>query len=337
MKNILFIPFSAKEENFSLFLRALNWFSLIEDAEITEKIPEIIIYRRPDEIDSDYNNYEEAGFKFSLENCPENSSVYILADGMGDPNHVLNSNVFYRKYLDENPYVLSMKSIAWRLKESGFTETFAKKVKSLKLYVCEERDSNQALALNLAHALGEEYHFLNLAYYKAKLSIPSHFTSDETTFLKKGAIKDIIINNKLVSRKTSKASEERHLLNIGESMQLARREEEVITSAEDDAMPYSFYLERLQNLKQVEFFPSIIEDPEEDIENQIETEYSKMDGIVVEEFDDEIFATGPSIINEFEDRPSFVSEELIVKQNYPVIEEEEDSSDEYFSTFTMSS
>lgn len=172
MNNVILIPFASNEGNLSLYLRALTWRHTLREDNQLNKIPDVVVYRRDDETDEDYDDYAAAQFKLTPENLPPNTNLYILSDGMEDNHFVTNINSFYKH---DDQYYLPIELIALRLKELGLTPSLAKNLKSLKLFICgNEFDTTKMLVLNFANALGKDYEDLdlNLHYYTAIITIP---------------------------------------------------------------------------------------------------------------------------------------------------------------------
>ncbi|RMX21096.1 hypothetical protein EAS68_05160 [Legionella jordanis] len=169
-KLLLFIPFAAKENNFSLYLRALEWRHSIRQAGKEDKIPDVVVYRQPDEEDGDYEDYD-VHFRFNSDNCPSDCTIYVLADGCGDPTRVININKYFYQRREE-PYFLAIKTIAQRMKFCGLSAELASRVKAIKLFICDPNNSNKQLAINFAHELGARYNDITLQYYNAVLYSP---------------------------------------------------------------------------------------------------------------------------------------------------------------------
>ncbi|PWY54189.1 hypothetical protein DGG96_18445 [Legionella qingyii] len=172
-KIILFIPFTASENNFSLYMRALDWrYNLKTSIGKSDKTPEIVIYRHPDENEEDYEYYDQAQFNFTQENLGDNAIIYILADGTGDPDHVININQAYYQYLSQEPYELSIHAVAWRMKQCGLTPELAQNTKAINLFICDENDTNDQLAVYFAQGLGQHYKDVTINYYSATVHVP---------------------------------------------------------------------------------------------------------------------------------------------------------------------
>lgn len=168
--HILFVPFSNKEGSFFLCLRALSWRSNLRKAG-KDNIPEIVLYREADETDQDYEDMtgKHTSFAFKEENIPVNSTIYLLIHGVGSDTYVANvENASDREFV-----VRPIDLIADRMKEIGFTPSLAKKIKALKLFVCNLQDANEDLARNFSIALGEKYNELEVDYYTKLVSLPS--------------------------------------------------------------------------------------------------------------------------------------------------------------------
>ncbi|CDZ78031.1 hypothetical protein BN59_02328 [Legionella massiliensis] len=174
-KNVIFVPFSATENNFSLYFRALTWRQNLRDSNKHDKIPEIVMYRHPDETNEEYEEYD-VHFQFSAENLPTNTTVYVIADGTGNPGYVTNTNQFFYQKHNDTPSFLPVEAIAWRMMQCGLTPELAQNLKVIKLYICDENDSNQKMALNFAYSLGEFYSEILLNFYKARLNIPMFYS-----------------------------------------------------------------------------------------------------------------------------------------------------------------
>ncbi|WP_133140402.1 hypothetical protein [Legionella genomosp. 1] len=175
-KIVLFIPFSATENNFSLYLRAISWRYNYQQTKNKKEIS-IVTYRHFDETDNDYKEYADE-FNFSEENCPKGSTVYVLADGTGQSEWVSNINSYY-KTLGDDTYVLPVKLMAERLKTCGLTNQIASELKALNLYICEKNNSNRNLAVHFAQSLGKNYQSLNLFYYTATLIVAFPYTHED--------------------------------------------------------------------------------------------------------------------------------------------------------------
>ncbi|QMT60850.1 hypothetical protein [Legionella sp. PC997] len=178
-KIVLFIPFTASENNFSLYIRALDWrYNLRTSEDKSDKIPSIVMYQDPEEKEEDYEYYDQAQFHFNKENLGGKAKIYILADGTGDPEHVININQAYYQYLSQEPYQLSIHSMAWRLKQSGLTSELAQSVSAINLYICDHHNTNKQLAVYFGQGLGEHYKDTTINYYSAEVYIPSLVSLD---------------------------------------------------------------------------------------------------------------------------------------------------------------
>ncbi|MCE3043805.1 hypothetical protein [Legionella sp. 16cNR16C] len=175
-KIVLFIPFSATENNFSLYLRAISWRYNYQQTKNNDKDISIVTYRHFDETDNDYEEYVDE-FKFSEKNCPKGSTVYLFADGIGQSQWVSNINSFFKRS-GEDTFVLSVNAVAGRLKACGLTDQMANDLKALKLYICETNNSNRNLAAHFAQSLGKRYENLNLFYYTATLAVAFPYTHE---------------------------------------------------------------------------------------------------------------------------------------------------------------
>lgn len=216
-KIILFIPFSVTENNFSLYIRAMEWRYNLKKDNMLEKVPDVVIYRSSDEQDEDYEDYD-AQFHLTADNCPFNTTIYIMADGIGDPTLVGNINNYFHK-LKETPYLLSVKAIASRLKNSGLNSELAKNLNSIKLFICEENNTNEQLTINFAHELGEDYNALTLHYYNAVLCIP-HASEDKK--VKKSGYIYSTKNGERQLIDSGLPSEYRFTLTVQEALQLEK-------------------------------------------------------------------------------------------------------------------
>lgn len=165
---ILFIPFSAKENNLDLYMRAFMWQSNMRAGGKLDKVPKIVMYRREDESDDDYSDFGGVHFKFDKSLVSPGTEIYILADGMGDPHLLLNTND-----ISEENFILPIELIANRAKEIGLNPELAASCRTIKLFCCEEfNNSNEKMAKNFAFALGKEYENLKIDFYTGKVSIP---------------------------------------------------------------------------------------------------------------------------------------------------------------------
>lgn len=167
--HFLFIPFSAAENPFSLYLRALNWrYNL---SKVNGNVPNIIMYRdnkNPKHTDNSYADYKGVTHSISENDLTPNSVIYIIADGTGDPDLVTNLNFSD----DGDLYCLPIDLVATRIKEMGLTRDIASWLKSLKLYICDENRTNKILAQSFAHALGSDYNYLDIHYYTSVVTTP---------------------------------------------------------------------------------------------------------------------------------------------------------------------
>lgn len=218
MKTILFIPFTAHENNFSLFMRALNWrFTSRKQGDESYEDPGIVIYKHPDEQEQDYEDYTPAQFKFTEDNIDDNTVIYVLADGYEDPHSVINVNNAYYQYHSEKPYRLFIGAVAWRMKECGLTPGLAQQLKSIKLFVCDGNNTNSQLANYFAQGLGEPYNEVTINYYSAILNIPQLVSINEAeTKAKKLAFHLSGSSGKLVP--AGYANEHRHSLMVGDAL-----------------------------------------------------------------------------------------------------------------------
>ncbi len=155
-------------------MRALDWrYSLRNSDGKSDKIPGIVMYRHHDEKKEDYEYFDQAQFTFTKENLGDQAKIYILADGTGDPEHVVNINQAYYQYLSQEPYELSIHSVAWRLKQCGLTSKLAQNVEAINLFICDENNTNKQLAVYFAQGLGEHYKGTTINYYSAVVYIPA--------------------------------------------------------------------------------------------------------------------------------------------------------------------
>ncbi|WP_392537176.1 hypothetical protein [Legionella sp. 227] len=177
---VLFIPFTVSENNFSLYIRALDWRNNLRSSEkMGATIPRVVIYRHPDENEEDYELYDGAQFKFNPQNVPANTVIYILADGTGDPDYVINVNQTFYERLGQEPYQLSIDAVAWRMKQCGLTPELAQNLKAINLYICDENMTNDRLATYFAQELGEQYKDLTINYYSATVYVPRPIVTDQ--------------------------------------------------------------------------------------------------------------------------------------------------------------
>lgn len=175
----------------------------------------MIIYRNSDEHDEDYEGYD-VQFHFTTDNCPLDTTLYVMADGVGDPNLVGNINDYFYK-LKETPYFLSVKAIVSRLKKSGFNPELAKNLNAMKLFICEENNTNELLAINFAHELGKDFNTLNLQYYNAVLFIP--YIYEDNKVKKRGDIYITTPNGDRQLIDSGLPSEYRYTLTVQEVLQ----------------------------------------------------------------------------------------------------------------------
>lgn len=237
MPNLLFIPFTVAENNFSLYLRALEWrYALKQVNAFPEKIPEIVIYREANEKNEDYDGYD-VQFVFNEKNCSQNTTLYILADGTGDPTEVGNINSYFEK-MRETPYFISVEMIAKRLKQCGLDANLAKNLKAIKLFICDENNTNEQLAINFAHELGKDYTTLTLHYYNARIFVPQ-VTEENPKAKKRGEVYFTQSNGKQQLIDSDFASEYRFALTVEEALQHKKSE----ISPEVDLKPLSFQIE----------------------------------------------------------------------------------------------
>lgn len=231
MKNVLFVPFSSKEGNLSLYLRALTWRYNLKNNHKISKVPDVIVYRRVDELDEDYDEYDAALFKFSPSILSPESNIYIIADGMGDKHFVSNTNS-----PNDDLYIMPIELVALRIKQAGLTSDLAKNLKSVKLFICDHSSQNQFLANNFAKTMGEDYNDLNIDYYTTPISLPCEipnpenlngsfkcFVSDNTSEntsnqIKKNSIKFGVADNGTITHLESNgaAHENKKRVNVGE-------------------------------------------------------------------------------------------------------------------------
>lgn len=182
-KIILFIPFTVSENNFSLYMRALSWrYNSRSDR---DKVPSIVMYRHPDENTEDYDDYPEAQFNFTLENLDHDTVIYILADGTGDPRHVVNVNQIYYEHFSQEPYQLPIDAVAWRMKQCGLTPQLAQNLKAINLFICDENNTNDQLAAFFARGLGKKYKEVTINYYSSTVYIPQLISRDGIDDIKK--------------------------------------------------------------------------------------------------------------------------------------------------------
>ncbi len=219
-KIILFIPFTVSENNFSLYMRALSWRSNSKCSEETsDKVPSIVMYRHPEENEEDFEDYAEAQFNFTQENIASDTVIYILADGTGDPNHVINVNQAYYERLSQEPYQLSIDAVAWRIKQCGLTPQLARNLKAINLFICDEDNNNDQLAVFFAQTLGKKYKELTINYYSATVYIPQLILNDGVNAIKKQAYLHIPSNDgttKLV--KAGFAHDHKHALKVSSAL-----------------------------------------------------------------------------------------------------------------------
>ncbi|VEB37571.1 hypothetical protein [Legionella cherrii] len=222
---VLFIPFTVSENNFSLYIRALNWRNNLRSSEKTSTIiPSVVIYRHPDENEEDYELYDTAQFKFTPENLPANTVIYILADGTGDPDYVVNVNQIDYEHLGLELYQLSIDAVAWRMKQCGLTPKLAQNLKEINLYICDERMTNDRLATYFAQELGEQYKDLTVNYYSATVSVPRLIVTEEgEKRIKKTACFNIELKNgKTQLVKAGYAHEHKHSIKVIDVLALER-------------------------------------------------------------------------------------------------------------------
>ncbi|KTD68229.1 hypothetical protein Lste_1387 [Legionella steelei] len=176
-KVILFIPFTVSENNYSLYMRALDWRYNLRSAE-KKKIPDIIVYRHPDENEQDYDGYD-VQFKFTQENLTSDTVIYVLADGTGDPDYVINVNQVYYEFFAQEPYQLTTNAVAWRLKQCGLTPELTRNLKAINLYICDENNNNNQLATYFGQELGDGYKEVTVNYYAALVYIPQPMLNEQ--------------------------------------------------------------------------------------------------------------------------------------------------------------
>ncbi|WP_131794935.1 hypothetical protein [Fluoribacter gormanii] len=214
-KIILFIPFTASENNFSLYMRALDWrYNLKTSVGKSDKTPNIIIYRHPDENEEEYEYYDQAQFSFTQENLGDNAIIYILADGTGDPDHVININQAYYQYLSQEPYELSIHAVAWRMKQCGLTPSLAQNTKAINLFICDENNTNDQLAVYFAQGLGEHYKDVTINYYSATVHVPQLVSLNGVDY----ETKKLAYFHSNATVKVGYAHEHKHTLKVSDSL-----------------------------------------------------------------------------------------------------------------------
>lgn len=162
----IYIPFSVTENNIELWNRAVIWAKNMSLAK-PDKVPTIIMHKPSHENDPPSPQFSNVKFRFSCpDTIPENSVIYVTAHGMGDPFLIASNQ-------DGNNFsTISMTEVADRMKKDGFTPELAKKVKDVRLFICDKNGMNVSLAYNFAEGLGEEYNELKIGYYEAKVAFP---------------------------------------------------------------------------------------------------------------------------------------------------------------------
>ncbi|MCW8407498.1 hypothetical protein OQJ13_00740 [Legionella sp. PATHC035] len=243
---VLFIPFTVSENNFSLYIRALDWRNNLRSSEkMGTIIPRIVMYRHPDENEEDYELYDTADFKFTPQNLPANTVIYILADGTGDPDYVVNVNQTYYERLGQEPYQLSIDAVAWRMKQCGLTPVLARNLKAINLYVCDESMTNDRLATYFAQELGDEYKNLTVNYYSATVYIPRPIVTEQG---EKRVKKTAYFNLELANGQTQLvmagyAHEHKHSIKVIDVLALERSTNSSAESREAKAIPLPTFRE----------------------------------------------------------------------------------------------
>ncbi|MCE0724383.1 MULTISPECIES: hypothetical protein [Legionella] len=215
-KIILFIPFTISENNFSLYMRALSWrYNLRNLEENSDNVPSIVMYHHPDENAEDYDDYPEAQFHFTPENVDPDTVIYILADGTGDPRCVVNVNQVYYEHFSQEPYQLPIDAVAWRMKQCGLTPQLAENVKGINLFICDENNTNDQLAVFFAQGLGKKYKDVAINYYSSIVYIPQPISSDK---VKKLAYLHIYSSDGTTKQvEAGYAHEHKHTLNVSDA------------------------------------------------------------------------------------------------------------------------
>ncbi|CAM2840574.1 Uncharacterised protein [Legionella steigerwaltii] len=286
-KIILFIPFTVSENNFSLYIRALDWRNNLSSSGKSAKVPSIVMYRHPDENEQDFEDYDLAQFCFTQENLTSDSVIYVLADGTGDPEHVINVNQYYYKHLTQEPYQLSIDAVAWRMKQCGLTPELAQNLKAINLFMCDEDNNNDQLAAYFAQELGEKYKNVAVNYYSAIVNLPRLVLNAQgDQEVKKLASFAIYLNDgstKFV--KAGYAHEHKHSLKVSDALAQER-------SSSCSAETRKAKAERLPSFKELSAhtIPIIEEIDTERMPSGLEQEYQP--GIVTFPEDD------PDIVNE---------------------------------------
>ncbi|KTC84212.1 hypothetical protein [Legionella brunensis] len=200
----LFIPFSVDEEGYDLFLMGTTWRKNIEETGKLDKMPKIVMY--PGEEEDVTNISDDLSYMFRDEDINANDAIYILSQGMDSEDEVAAN-----QSETENCF-LKIQDVAARMKKCGFTPEIAKKINSLKLYICGgEKHRNHQLAISFAKALGEEYKDLTIHYYEKLVYIPKKYIHGTIELFHK------IAKNTEDAKEIFRASEVRKTIKVSES------------------------------------------------------------------------------------------------------------------------
>lgn len=273
-KTLLFIPFSEQENNFSLYLRALNWRSNLPDPK--SDATEIVIYHQDNK--NTNNSYEDhqVHYSFSSKLCSNNAVLYVLADGIDTPNIVGNLNSRDIE-LGEEESLLTIERVVHRLIESGLTPKLAQNLSSIKLFMCDYHHVSRERAVNFARALGEDYKDLTLFYYSAGISHPRFSNKTPNQVKAQKVAKKLVVDknglSKLVDAGTP--SEHRHQLNVGKVLDMYAQQILKLSSLKSESEPL---IEEIDDITTTdnEIMPSNIEFPsEEEISEHSDRELTK--------------------------------------------------------------